>query len=275
MFKKNNSANPEQKPKNIVINNIMLIINNLLVGGIVGVSEVLLNNPLFNIIERIQRKKAFSFNPRILYQGSAFKLAVMVPATAVQVSITAFLEKNVKDKSIGIVPACVGGAVSALINTPAEMATLHANRLNTNNTKLECILKKQNLCWIYTGVANTAIRDGVFTAGFLVAPEIIEKQLQKRLGKQAKCAETLSGPIAGVIAAGLSHPFEAIKNMQQKHALEEKISFAEAANKIAHAEGLFGLYKKNQFSLRAMRIVSAVSIMSYVEKRLQLRLGGE
>lgn len=237
--------------------------NVILKGSIIGAMEAAINHPLWTIKTRIQSNKRMTFNPRSLYRGIGVNMLSMIPITAVQVTTvttinnTSFMKVNeenpLMDKTKKISSAVFGGAVSALISTPAEF--LMSQKYNFKST---IFTPKQ----LYIGGVATAMRDGIFTAGFLAAPAIIEEQIKER---------AFAGPIAGVIAAVISHPFDTIKTVQQAHINPTPLSFVAAAKNIVKDAGLFNLYKG--FVPRSIRVVSAVTIMDQVGTKLKPYLG--
>ena len=94
-----------------------------------------------------------------------------------------------------------------------------------------------------------------------IAPEV-EQQLKNHVSSQAAWLE---GPLAGTLAALLSHPLDTVKTKQQTVLANRSYYFWQAAKDIVKTEGWFGLYKG--CVPRSTRVISAVTLLHVAGKK--------
>lgn len=270
-----NKMNHEKSDTKTKQDSVML---NILKGSLIGAAEVAIDHPLWVIKTRMQNKEKFTLSPRILYRGITANMASMMPITAIQVAATNVLEATffpvtqnnkpqVNSELQNIACAFVGGAASASVSTGTELVMAHMTPkrgfLQTAKWFNTMGFRRLN-----TGFVGTATRDGIFTIGFMKAPILVEKQLVNLFPNHRKVSSAISGPLAGVLAAVASHPFDSIKTRQQKAAHQSKLTFMEAASQIIKNDGFFALYKG--LAPRSTRVVSAITIMDKVGRELDI-----
>ena len=225
-------------------------------GCVAAVSEVLVNHPFWTIKTRRQQGMPFTLSPRVLYSGFFPNMASMMPITAAQMgSFHVFQSVLFADSQDAWSKAASGfsaGAVAAMFAGPVEMVMTHQEPRQRFVATAQALMKQGGVGRLYTGCAMTAMRDGGFTVGYIVAPEVI-KPLMQPYFESDKAAVFWSKIVAGVGAAVASQPFDTIKTAQQS-----------AAQSVTDAI-------KNPFKgglWRGVRVVSAVYIMSSVKENM-------
>ena len=251
-------------------------------GGIAGAVEVLVDHPWWTLKTRFQnddipteQKMPRNFKElRGLYQGLRPNMLSMVPITALQVSSAAALQTALSTQSQDgtVTPAAalaansMGGALSATVSGPTEFVMSHQNKARGFVATMKEMVKQHGISSLKTGMGGTAIRDGIFTAGYLSVKPYLTQQLSPYLSENQ--AKLVGGVTAGVGAALLSQPFDALKSAQQTSKCVTPMW--QMAMDVLRKEGIAGLYKGS--IPRTIRVMAAIPILGTVEEEVNKRL---
>jgi hypothetical protein len=169
----------------------------------------------------------------------------------------------------------LAGAVSATVSSPAELIMLWQQNKGTNILTTTREIMAQSPLRIYRGFIPTAARDGGLSVGYLALAETIRVGFVAPLFPQDSNLPPaiLSGIIAGVFAAIVTHPFDTLKTDLQADITKQRFNglFTALAWRMkSTSSGGSGrwtsLYKG--FEPRAVRVISGVTIMSIIKDLL-------
>jgi solute carrier family 25 citrate transporter 1 len=292
------TGNPSQEnrasdPSTLTPSPHMDILKSLAKGSAMGATEVAINHPLWVMKTRLQSQdvKALHGMEKIkaavklsgLYNGISVNMASMVPITALQVATASLAEKILQfNSTLGVAEdtfvkqrndvasSFTGGAVAALVATPAEIIMMHMKKTQgARATAANLITAKGPLC-LLSGYPSTAMRDGIFTVGFRSGPALVEKQMKAWFPDNknvASIASMTAAPIAGVLAALASHAFDTVKTRQQEVRPKQRMSARVACKEVVNEGGVTALFKG--VVPRMLRVVSAVCIMNGVKNLVE------
>lgn len=295
MRSENPAHNAEQSQVAPVMQNSWLhVMKTLVKGSIMGATEVAIDHPLWVIKTRLQSKEIAALptlrqklqaarKRKGLYKGVIPNMASMVPITAAQVATASVTKKYLQstedrkmsqDKFIkqlkDVTAAFMGGAVSAAVGAPTELCMMHMTDNQNARATAKKVIQNSGIMRLYAGVGCTAVRDGIFTVGYLALPSVVEEQMNVWLPQYHVGKMVVSGPIAGVLAATASQPLDTIKTRQQEMALNHRMSAIEAGHQLVKENGVFSLFKG--WAPRTLRVVSAITIMNTAGKTVEWAL---
>ncbi len=240
-------------------------------GGATGGFEVLCNQPLVTIKNDLQQGKQLSFRPTHLYRGLGVNAGSMMPITAVQMGAFELLKHCFYDEnsqslsdSEKLLAATGAGAISAGVSGPSELLMVQQQKNKATLGQTMCAVKKNYGVRVFArGMRFAAVRDGVFTGGYLAgAPALGSKFADAGLPEPLDALA--GGACAGLVAAGVTHPADTIKTKLQADLAKE--SYKNARDVYAK-EDMRTLYAG--FTPRATRVVMATTVMGVVNKELE------
>ncbi|KCV71155.1 hypothetical protein H696_02105 [Fonticula alba] len=197
-----------------------------IVGAFAGTTEVLINQPFVGWKNAVQQSTKIDWRPNFLYRGVVINSASIAPITAVQFGVNGFLTPilrgNKAEASSGdrLLAALVAGGASAVVSTPAELVMIQQQ--NTGKALFETakiVMREHGARIFYKGLVPTAVRESVFTCGYLgLAPVLNEMLLKTTLGNSDPgrlTALVTASIVAGQIAAFVTQPFDSVKTRMQ------------------------------------------------------------
>ena len=220
------------------------------VGGIAGALDAAINHPLWSTKIRMQMTAPLSFNPKILYQGVAIRIASKVPITAIQVGVDTLLYPHLctyhplSSDTQRYVSAFFAGACSALVYGPLEMPIIQMNQKKSSLPQTLTVLgQTRGVLSIYTGFFLTAIREGTFALSFLAAYPAFKAEFAKRLGDEQpeKVSALLGGVTSGSLTAFFTHPFDAARGVIQQS--ETPKTNMQAIKALYNSHGTLGFFR--------------------------------
>ncbi|KAK9916384.1 hypothetical protein WJX75_002075 [Coccomyxa subellipsoidea] len=247
------------------------------IGGVAGVSEVLIMQPTIAIKNALQEGRPIPWHPRALYRGLAVNAASIAPITAIQFGTHRLLERALgKDISeLGKVGAAAGaGAASALVGCPAELLMIQQQKTGQRLlTEARRIVSELGALGLYRGLTATTIRESVYTGSYLGLCPVLKNYLDDRRlleGFPASSSLVLSGITAGLFAAFATQPIDTAKTRQQAF-LDPKVhpEYATLPSTLRHlvqTNGLSSLWAG--ITPRAFRIATAVVILQALRSKL-------
>jgi len=166
--------------------------------------------------------------------------------------------------------AFMAGVGAASIAAPTELLMTVQDKHGGFYRAAQYIMKNTGWKGIYHGFMATALRDGIFTAGYLAGSPIAKSYIQPYVTNDF-AAGLCAGFTAGLISSVTSQAIDTIKTEQQSSEGQQRIGIVTAARKIKSSSGMIGFFNGGFF--RGARIMSAVTIMSMVNEKLTAKFG--
>jgi hypothetical protein len=251
-------------------------LQNATVGMTVGCIEVLCLQPLNYCKNMIQQGQPLSFDPRKLYRGVGANCVNMGSCTMIQFAVGGSLKKFVEgeDKGRRLNPAeemmCgIGaGAVSAFVGSPLELIMIQQQRKGGSTVATIGNIATPSI--VLRGVVGTAVREALWTCGYLSIPPVVRHQLMTRYPETFDTNDKARIPAAllgGLFACYLTHPFDTIKTCMQGDIERVKFgSLTQTANVVYGESGIPGFYRGATF--RYGRMVCAVFMMDFLKEKI-------
>lgn len=163
----------------------------------------------------------------------------------------------------------IAGTTSAIVGSPLELIMIQQQRKGGGvPTRLGEIM--QNPVNITRGFVGAAIREALWTCGYLSIPPVVRRSLMESYPTTFDSNDKARVPAAllgGLFACYLTHPFDTIKTVMQGD-IEREIygNFVQSAKVIYADSGLTGFYRGATF--RYGRMVCAVFIMDLMREKI-------
>lgn len=245
----------------------LTLMQNIAIGGAAGATEVVSFGQIASyFMNQIIQGKPISRNPFHWYRGSAVNAASMAPITAVQKVVDAHIRAQMKaaqEHDLSAVQkmtaAFVAGTAGACIATPTEAIPVYMQKPeNVQKTTLQATQDLRLRAW--RGFGATAMRDGLFTIGYMALAPIIQERTQAIIG-QSSAASVAGGVTAGLVTAVATQPFAVVKTALQADHTKQKYSNAfDVIRATCAQEGFTGLYKG--LTARGARIMVAIPVLT-------------
>ncbi|GMH59496.1 hypothetical protein TrRE_jg1325 [Triparma retinervis] len=245
---------------------------NATVGALVGIVEVLCLQPFNYCKNMIQQGQPLSADPRKLYRGVGANCVNMGGCTMVQFAVGGGLkslatENNTKDLTPSKEMLCGLGAgmVSAAVGTPLELVMIQQQRKGL--ATVPTVTSMVSGGHISRGFLGCAIREGLWTVGYMSIPPIVRKQLRASFPGTFDTDDKARIPAAllgGLFACYLTHPVDTIKTCMQGDVERGTYGgFVETGKVIMREKGVTGFYGGATF--RYGRMVCAVFMMDKLQ----------
>ncbi len=234
-------------------------------GAFIGFVEISVGHPLWVLKTRTQQKYPFRLHPKVLYKGFSvnFFNEVLIATSQVYISMSfedALASQRVNGITGKIASGLIGGGMSTLITTPAELVMTIQHRDNVNPINvIKKIVNKYGVKQLFVGGVGTAFRESFFVAGYysfvpLLKPVFVERFHTGELG-----SSLLSGVFSGATSAVLSQPWDTIKTEQQARADKKNQQFFRTMHRLYQSNGIKGFFSGTL--ARMTRSISATTIM--------------
>lgn len=247
-------------------------IENATVGMGCGVIEVIILQPFNYAKNMVQQGQPLSMDPRKLYRGVGANCVNMGSCTMIQFAAGGTFKKAVVgDSGRALKPyeemGCgIGaGVLSACVGSPLELIMIQQQRKGGNT--LETIKNIATPSNITRGWVGTAVREGLWTCGYLSIPPIVRKSLMENYpetfdtNSKARVPASLLG---GLFACYLTHPFDTLKTCMQGDIERAKFKNIFQTAKIINGEsGFTGFYRGATF--RYGRMCIAVGLLDTLQ----------
>jgi len=198
-------------------------LQNATVGMTVGVIEVLCLQPFNYCKNMIQQGQPLSADPRVLYRGVLANAVNMGSCTMIQFAVGGSLKKMVlggeqrtlktyEEMGTGI----AAGVVSALVGSPLELIMIQQQRKGGGS--LETFKTIANPNNFFRGFIGAAVREGLWTCGYLSIPPIVRRNLREMYPDKFDTDNKARVPAAllgGLFACYLTQPFDTVKTCMQ------------------------------------------------------------
>lgn len=243
------------------------IVTGVAIGGLTGVAEVIVNQPLIYFKNMFQQKKSISLKPQVLYRGLGVNVACMAPTTAIQFASEIMLQQVIPggDFSEKTVRAFMAGVISALASTPTELIVLQQQNKNLSVHKtIQTLFETRSVPVLYRGITPKLLRDGIFCTGLLSLYPTVEHAIRTNIADNKIVGTVGSSLIAGGITTLISHSFDTISTLMQADYDKQSASTAyKTAVNLYQKEGFGGFFKGAV--PRGTRVVLAIPLMSNVK----------
>eukprot|EP00750_Incisomonas_marina_P017420 INCI20350.1.p1 GENE.INCI20350.1~~INCI20350.1.p1 ORF type:complete len:298 (-),score=42.14 INCI20350.1:99-920(-) len=226
------------------------------VGLLCGVLEVSLLQSLNYFKNARQQGLPLTLDPRVLYRGYTAAVINMGGCTMVQVAVMGRVKKILLgDQTDGEGPRTLtnsqqfgagffAGVTSAAVGGPVELAMIQQQR--TGNSLIATVgsLIGPNIA---RGMLPTAIREGLWSMGYLSVPPVIGSYLRSSMPETFDSDDKARVP-ASFLGAGLvcygSHPFDTAKTCMQGDIEQRKFKSMRATFATLYKEsGIGGFYR--------------------------------
>jgi len=211
------------------------------IGALSGVLEVCVNQPTVYMKNTLQQRQPLSFSPLVMYRGTFVNAASIAPITAIQFGVSGMAKQFLKERKGSqsaelnaveqIGSAMLAGAASSIIVCPADMLIIQQQK-----TGLSLLAQSRQIAQtfgyakFYRGLMFAAVRESLFTAGYMGLPPVLQKILIQSspstfvdpLNTSIRKAELgnwlsvlISNLSSGIIAGFITHPVDTIKTRLQ------------------------------------------------------------
>jgi hypothetical protein len=250
---------------------------NATVGMTVGMIEVLILQPLNYAKNMVQQQRPISYSPSVMYRGVGVNCINMGSCTMIQFVVGGRLKKMAvgsdthRELTMAEEMSCgIGaGTVSALVGSPLELIMIQQQRKGGNIAlRIKEIVK--NPANVGRGFVGAAIREALWTCGYLSIPPIVRRTLMTSYPETFDTNDKARVPAAllgGLFACYLTQPADTIKTCMQGD-IERKVygSFLQTGKQIMADSGPTGFYRGATF--RYGRMVCAVFIMDLLREKI-------
>ena len=187
-----------------------------------------------------------------MYRGVFAQAGSVAPITAIQMAINGVFEglitqgqREMNDaETIG--RAMAAGATSALLYGPVDLITIHQQKLSLSpGGTMAHISKTYGVQTLWRGLFPTALREAIYTSGYLGLAPVFTKRLMQQPGWEESywSSAVLGSCAAGVIANLASHPVDTAKTVFQADiAGATYTGFWSTLSKLYAQNGLRSLY---------------------------------
>lgn len=244
---------------------------NATVGMTVGVIEVLCLQPFNYCKNMMQQGQPLSADPRKLYRGVGANSVNMGSCTMIQFAVGGGLKKSIlggekrqlktyEEMGCGI----AAGVTSAFVGSPLELVMIQQQRHGGGTVStIKSIATPNNFL---RGFSGAAVREGLWTCGYLSIPPIVRRNLREMYPDQFDSDAKARVPAAllgGLFACYLTQPFDTVKTCMQGD-IERSVygTFTQTAKKISE-DGVTAFYRGATF--RYGRMVCAVFMMDVLQ----------
>ncbi|KAK9805324.1 hypothetical protein WJX73_002241 [Symbiochloris irregularis] len=251
------------------------------IGAIAGMTEVLVNQPTVAVKNAVQEGRPIPWTqPKQLYRGVVINCTSFAPITAIQFGSNRALEgmlnsAGYESNNLTKVAAAGGaGAMSAVCGCPGELVMIQQQRTGMSlGGTFRDIVSRYGPTRIYKGLAVTAVRDSLYTAGYLGVCPVLHEYVQNMdsfKGRSPTVQFLAAGITAGLLGAIITHPADTIKTRQQAF-LDSKANpeYRSMLSTYRHLVSKHGVgILMSGFGPRTVRIVSATMVLQVVRTNL-------
>jgi len=246
---------------------------NASVGAACGSIEVLCLQPLNYAKNMVQQGQPLTLNPKKLYRGVGANVINMGSCTMIQFAAGGSLKKlfGKGDKlsaSEQMISGMGAGTLSALVGSPLELLMIQ-QQLKGNNT-LQALKSIATPSLFFRGFVGAAIREALWTCGYLSIPPIVRGYLMEKYPDQFSTSNKARVPAAllgGLFACYLTHPFDTIKTCMQGDIERKKFgNMIQTARILYHEGGIPAFYRGATF--RYGRMAVAVFIIDSLKEAI-------
>ena len=224
--------------------------------------EVSLLQPINFWKNSAQQGIGFTLNPKMLYRGILPNMANMGSCTMLQFAAGGWIKKQFTGGASRALAAreellsgLGAGMLSATFGSPLELTMIQQQRKGGSLPAVFMAILRQNIA---RGFVATAIREGMWTVGYLSIPPLIRVELMSRFPSVFDSDDKARVPgalLGALFACYLSHPVDTIKTCMQGD-MERKTygSFSETSRALYADGGVTAFYRGAAFRYGRMFI---------------------
>ena len=171
----------------------------------------------------VQQKQPIQVDPRVMYRGVGANMVNMGSCTMIQFAIGGKLKQMVAgeaDRKLTLAQemgcGIVAGSVSALVGSPLELIMIQQQRKGGSTAAtFRSIANPTNF---YRGLIGAAVREALWTCGYLSIPPVVRSYLMENHPEQFPDNNRARIPAAllgGLFACYLTQPADTIKTCLQ------------------------------------------------------------
>jgi len=245
---------------------------NIGVGMVGGVTETCLLMPVLTAKFCLQEGRPLPSRIGGWYRGVGVQAGNVAPVTAMQVFFNGIFEKYVfgatDTKPLTdvqkIAASTMAGAGSAVLYSPVDLVNIQQQKLIKNPIETVNYIRQQHGFFaLWRGVSAMAVREGIYTAGYLGIAPVLTDYFGSLPGRQDKYLTNaiFSCAIAGVFASLVTHPVDTCKTVVQADIKSQKFSSALQAAPLLFQEGGVAAFYRGGLA-RCVRTVGAFIVVS-------------
>jgi|TARA_B100000780_G_C21001919_1_gene400886 solute carrier family 25 2-oxodicarboxylate transporter 21 len=242
---------------------------NIAVGAVGGCLETTLQMPILTFKFTKQEGRPMPTTLGGWYRGVFVQAGTVAPITALQVMLNGMLgsmvlqgeKRNLTDLE-KMSTSAGAGALSAFVYGPVDLTTIQQQKLGLNPIQtLQSVMKEHGNLSIFRGFSACAIREAIYTAGYLGLGPVATIALAEGPMKDSPFGAAVTGAcFAGVAAGLLTHPFDTAKTCIQADMKGEEFRTArQTIPKLIKERGFTSLFRGG--AARALRNCGAFYIV--------------
>jgi hypothetical protein len=253
-------------------------IENIGVGMVGGVTETCLLMPVLTAKFCLQEGRPLPKNIGGWYRGVFVQAGNVAPVTAVQVFLNGVFAKyafgetdtNPLSDQKKILASTMAGAGSAVMYSPVDLVNIQQQKLEKSPMgTVKHIVGNGGVFSLWRGVSAMAIREGIYTAGYLGMAPVLSNYLATMPGREEKYLQNAIAAcaVAGVTASLVTHPVDTCKTVVQADLAGTKFSSAMTAAPKLYAEGGIAAFYRGGLA-RCVRTVGAFIVVSSMREAM-------
>jgi len=161
------------------------------------------------------------------------------------------------------------GAFSSIIYSPADLLTIHQQKLSKAPLPtIQHIAQEHGYLKLYRGISSCAVREAIYTCGYLgLGPVLADKFKEERVFSTDLACNLGASVVAGVLASITSHPVDTAKTVYQADLTGAKYTSASRSFMLLVKEqGVSSLYLGG--AARMARNISAFFLVGLMREKL-------
>lgn len=239
------------------------------IGSVAGTVEICANSPLVYYKNMWQQSLKATHHPKVWYRGFGMNCASMGPTTSAQIAADAGLETVIPGDDVfsKVARAFSAGALSAAVNGPVESVIIDQQKNNGGAAEtIKKLIDQGGKRVIVRGWTPTAIREGAFTTGYLVAFPMVEDAIKSKVDN-AFVAYVGAGATTGIVVATATQPIDNIKTLMQADYQRKSFkTMGDVARHIYAEGGVAGFFAG--VTPRAVRAGLAIPLIGTIKRML-------
>jgi hypothetical protein len=212
----------EEIPERILLSPV----ENLAVGAAGGALETSQQMPLITYKLCLQEGRSLPTTLPAWYRGIVVQAGTVAPITAIQFMVNGLLQslvrrgeqRELRDGEV-VVAAAGAGAISAVVYAPVDLITIQQQKLQLNPIQtVRHVMKEFGFIGLFRGFASCAVREAVYTAGYLGLAPVFTARLTRDVvffHDKPLAAGVTGACLAGALSAIITHPVDTAKTKIQ------------------------------------------------------------
>lgn len=217
-----------------------------------GMAETTIFMPILTWKFCIQEGRPLPRNLTGLYRGMFAQVSSVAPITGLQVVANGILAQLMSggtrdlSKPEKLLTAIGAGGLSAIVYSPADLTTIHQQKLGLNiPATIKHLHGQYGLPGLFRGFGSTAGREAIYTCGYLGIVPVVAETLREQEICSSELTSNLGGAVAGgCLASLLSHPLDTCKTVVQADMAGTTYPNARATfGMLVREQGIAALYR--------------------------------